>query len=55
MKLVHNDRLKILPQIDSFLIENSLISLSFEPDDEGGECLLGHEHLFLMNTVVLAL
>ena len=49
MKLVHNDGLKILFQIQAFLVQKSSISPIFvyqELDDEGGEHLFGHEHLF---------
>ncbi len=48
-KLVHNDGFKIWPQIHTFIIQKSSISHIFvcqELDDEGGERLLGHEHLF---------
>ncbi len=49
MKLLHNDGLKVWPQIHASLIQKSTFSPMFmcqELDAEGGERLLGHEHLF---------
>ena len=49
MKLVHNDGLQTLPQVQAFFIQESSISPIFvtqELDGEGGARQLGHQRLF---------